>query len=273
MRYRVISADDHVSEASGTWVDRVPRNMRDKVPSVREIDGVSTWTLNGQALPRLAPPRNDGELEARRAKGRFQTRPGDWDAKERLRDYDADGVDAAALFPNFATFTGNPCPWVTTDKKIQLECVKAYNDWLADDFCAADRRRLIPLALIPSWDVDLAIAEAHRAARKGHRGMIFGAALDVFGYPATWDGYWNDFYATVEGLGVPLVLHQPSAALDRAIFHDPRSALPPPIRSAASINHVQSLMYPVVELLLSGILVRHPHLQVQFAESGASWLL
>ena len=274
MEYRLISADDHVSEGPGVWVDRVPSRIKDKVPQIRDINGLSTWFIGDEQVFRAGYARDQKEIDLRNAAPRpgNEVRPGDWDPVERLKDYDQDGVDAAVLFPNFSRFTGDPLGQIK-DREVRLACIQAYNDWMVEEFCAADSKRLIPLALIPPWDVELAMGEAQRAAVKGHRGAVFGAALDVFGYTPTWDKYWDPFYATLEDLGVPLIFHQPSASLDRPIFLDPKVELPLYIRTSARIAHTHSLVYPTCELLMSGILERHPRLKVLLAESGVSWLL
>lgn len=272
MHYKVISTDDHVSESKGTWVDRVPQRMKDKVPQVKEIDGVSTWTLEGKPMGgRLAPSKDAKEIEHRRATARFQDRPGNYNAVERLRDYDLDGIDGAALFPNMVGFT-NPMGMIA-DKEVRGAALSAYNDWLVEEFCSTNPQRLFALSVTPGWDVEMAILEATRAVKKGHKGIVFDAVLDVSGNKPTWDKYWDPFYSAVEDLGVPLCFHQPSAAMDRAIFKDPKSEMPQYIKTTASINHVQSLIYPTVELMMSGVLERHPRMKVLLAEAGASWLM
>jgi predicted TIM-barrel fold metal-dependent hydrolase len=251
--------------------------MKDKVPQSKELDGTNTWHVDGQPLQRggvafrAGRPRDHKALEALRATSRFQVRWGDWDPVERLKDYDIDGVDAAVLFPNFSGFTGNPLA-IVKDLDVRLECIRAYNDWLVDEFCATDPKRLIALPLIPAWDVELAINEAVRAVKKGHRGVMFGAALDVFGFTPNWDRYWDPFYATVEDLGVPLTFHQISATMDRAVFHDPNVDVPLYIRTATTIAHIHSLIMPTTELIMSGILERFPRLRVFYAEGGVCWL-
>jgi predicted TIM-barrel fold metal-dependent hydrolase len=158
------------------------------------------------------------------------------------------------------------------DLKVRLECIKAYNDWLLEEFCATNPKRLVPVALIPPWDVDLAVAETARVARKGYRAVLFGPALDIFGYKPTFDRYWDPFYTTLEEAGMILSFHQPSAAMDRAYFQDPKNPVPGAIKTALNVAHTHSLIYPTAELLLSGILERFPKLKVFLAEAGVSWI-
>ena len=51
-------------------------------------------------------------------------------------------------------------------------CVKAYNDWMVEEWCGDSDGRLIPLIIIPLWDAELAAAEVRRNAARGVRGRL-----------------------------------------------------------------------------------------------------
>jgi hypothetical protein len=53
------------------------------------------------------------------------------------------------------------------DAELRLACFRAYNDFLVD-FASADSRRLIPLMMLPIWDVDACIAEMQRETDYPH---------------------------------------------------------------------------------------------------------
>ncbi len=38
------------------------------------------------------------------------------------------------------------------DKDLALRCVRAYNDWMIDEWSGRQRGRLIPLGIVPLWD-------------------------------------------------------------------------------------------------------------------------
>lgn len=289
MEYKIISTDDHLVEPPDVWTKRVPAAIKDKVPHIRDINGTPKWFVEDTQIAGV----NSNAGVAHQDFGKDgvsdsyeNMRPGGYDPKARLAELDQDGVDASILFPNFGRFHGNPLESVP-DLGIRLECIKAYNDWIVDEFCAADPERLIPLALIPPWDIELAKAESIRCAKKGHKGLVHGMAPDIFGYPGSWEHYWNPFWATAQDLDVPVVFHQISATMDRAIFQKGAGVLggvgqmhgshrgakiPGSMRAANIVAHVSSLINPLAELLMGGVLERFPKMKVVLAEGGVSWL-
>ena len=90
-------------------------------------------------------------------------RPGSYEVKPRLDDMDANHIEAALCFPTFPRFCGQTFT-EAEDKELGLLCVKAYNDWMVEEWCGDSGGRLIPLCLIPLWDVELAAAEVRRNA-------------------------------------------------------------------------------------------------------------
>ena len=59
------------------------------------------------------------------------------------------------------------------DKELGLACVKAYNDWMVEEWCAPSGGVNIPLCIMPLWDVELAAAEIQRNADRGVRAFCF----------------------------------------------------------------------------------------------------
>ena len=135
-----ISIDDHVSEGPSIWVDRGPKSIVERVPQIRNIDGISTWFVDGELAFQAGYASGAEEIELRLKNSGTRgvmLRPGDWDPKERLKDYDIDGIEVAHLFPNFCRFHGDPLNQIK-DLDVRIECIRAYNDWLHDEFCATD---------------------------------------------------------------------------------------------------------------------------------------
>ena len=84
------------------------------------------------------------------------------------------------------------------DRELGLECVRAYNDWMIEEWCGDSDGHLIPLCLIPLWDVDLAVAEVKRNAARGARAICFSEIPTHLGLPSIHTGYWDPLFAVCE---------------------------------------------------------------------------
>src|SRR5438128_2611369 len=93
-------------------------------------------------------------------------------------------------------------PNVWTDRlpskygELGLLCVKAYNDWMVEEWCGPSGGRLIPLTLIPLWDAELAGAEVRRNAARGVRAVCFSEIPPFLGLPSIHDAgsFWDPFF-------------------------------------------------------------------------------
>ena len=99
-------------------------------------------------------------------------RKGCWDQKARLEDMDVNHVEASLAFPSFPRFCGQTFA-ERKDKELGDLCVKAYNDWMFDEWCAGTNGRLIPLIIVQLWDAQLAAAEIRRNAARGCHAVTF----------------------------------------------------------------------------------------------------
>ena len=80
---------------------------------------------------------------------------------------DADGIDAAFLYPSLGLFAG-----AIHDPQLAAATRRAYNRWLAD-YCKPYPDRLFGVAMLPMQDIDLAIAEMRFAKRNWASGAAF----------------------------------------------------------------------------------------------------
>src|SRR5579884_4226621 len=195
MDYRVISTDNHINEPPGTYVDRVPKALRDKAPRIlRCPDGGDGWSYDGK------PPKTtfglgavgaitEQNFKSYRPNGiKFdELLPGNYDGAEHIKDNARDGVDAATIYP--AAVSG---AYALADRELALACVRAYNDWLIEDFCSADPRRLLSLAFMPVNDgIPTAVAEAERVIAKGAKGLFLPLPDEVGYHDAMYDPLWK----------------------------------------------------------------------------------
>lgn len=269
---RLMSADDHMIEPPHLWVDRVPRTYRDACPRIVEIDGRQAWEYEGEItyIPmgscRALPGYDEAGYPPAPGTARFdEIRPGCYDPVERLKDMDIDGVWGQLCFPNYARFAGHRFFLNVKDHDLGLACLRTYNDYLLDEWCATDPNRLFGAVILPLYDIDLAIAELHRVLAKGAKALAFSENPTVLGLPSVHTDHWDPLWSVVNDAGIPVCMHIGSSSRLVTTSAD----APPTV--LVSLNGLNSMMAGV-DWMLSGILERFPNIKVILSEGGAGWI-
>jgi predicted TIM-barrel fold metal-dependent hydrolase len=281
---KVISVDDHVVEPPHVWQEYLPAKYVDRGPRVIDtVPGRQAWlfedTLSpvgfgGNAGTRSLPTRSDPDgLEFKSPEElagddlwvhHFDKIPfAAYEVNARVEAMDADGIWAQLLFPQFPRFAGTRFLG-TPDKDFALACVQAYNNWMLDEWCAAQPERFIPQVITPLWDVDLAAKEIERCAAKGAKSVAFTenpAALGLASFPS---GAWDPVFAVAEETGLVLSMHIGSSG-----------TLPRPSKDAlftvgVALCGLNSMM-ACTDLIFSGALVNRPGVKIALSEGGAGW--
>jgi predicted TIM-barrel fold metal-dependent hydrolase len=275
MSYSIMDADTHVTEPADLWTSRVPARWKDRVPHV-VIDpetGDQVWMIDGQrgvgvgitavaGWPDPYPAHPHGYADAH---------PGSYDARARLAYMDGLGVWAQVLYPNVGGF-GNQAFLKMPEAELKLACVRAYNDFLVE-WSSADRRRLIPIAATPFWDVGATAAEVERCAALGHRGVLFTGEPHVFGLPPLYDRYWDPLWSAACDADLPISFHIGSSDLGEEFLPERVAAEGVATNSArAGAKLFLANGGHMLDLLFSGVLARYPELRVVSVESGAGWV-
>jgi predicted TIM-barrel fold metal-dependent hydrolase len=192
-----------------------------------------------------------------------------FEPQARLENNDRDGVDYSVHLPTVAAGAGENLSRIADDE-LQLACIRAYNDWLVQDWAAVSPR-FIPQCLIPLTSIEDAVKEARRAVEAGHRGVLFPSIpMEIRDVPHLNEAAWDPFWATVAELNVPLVL---PAGAPGPIQIPPDPRLSPRVAGAfQAITRAASHVPVMVNFLLSRIMLRHPTLKVVFAESALGWV-
>jgi predicted TIM-barrel fold metal-dependent hydrolase len=258
-RYRLISADSHVNEPPGLWVDRVPTAMKDRAPRVERFDEGDGWIIEGVNEPINFGMNACAGLEPHQMKGWLhfeELRAGGWDPAARLVEMDADGVDAEVLYP-----TPRLSQAIMANKDVEYHhtMVRAYNDWISE-YVEYSPARFGGLAILPNRGVEEAVAEMDRVLdRPGIRGMVMGC------YPnGTLEITPEDdkVFAALAERGIPLNIH---VALSQTMPSANKGKLPGYGRFFDAPNRI-------VDLIFAGVLDRFPELDVIFAEVDFGWI-
>jgi predicted TIM-barrel fold metal-dependent hydrolase len=189
--------------------------------------------------------------------------------EQRLKEQDRDGVDGEILY----TSAGNLSFWrgIKNDDAY-LATVHAYNTFLAEEYCAANRDRLIALGALPTHSVDAAVKELEYCAKAGLKGMMLNTFPSGNSYPTLDD---DRFYAAALDLNMPLSVHVAMGLPDGPLFKydkDPGEVAfgGDPIRVLTRFGGNSGLN--AVQLLLSGVFDRYPQLRIYWAETQMGWL-
>jgi predicted TIM-barrel fold metal-dependent hydrolase len=273
-RYAVADVDSHIIEPADLWTSRLDTaRWGDLVPHVRfhERRQEDYWYIGDRKLYGVGafaqarwpefPPSHPRRLAD--AYGPAV------DPKERLAYNDEVGVYYQLLYPNILGFHShvflNAMP-----PALATGCVVAYNDWLAE-FCAADPVRLVPMMMLPFWDIDASVAEMRRAYDLGHKGVLFAARYDKIGLPRLVDDHWEPLLAQAQEMGLSMNFHVGFLAspddLKGAVDQSKKLDF---TRESALVllGNAQN----VAEVILSGVCHRYPDLKFVSVENGAGWL-
>jgi len=167
-------------------------------------------------------------------------------------------------FPTFPRFCGQTF-YEGSDKDLGLACVRAYNDWMVEEWCGDSAGRLIPLGIIPLWDAELAATEVRRNAARGVRSVCFSELPFHLGLPTIHTGYWDPFFAACAETGTVVAMHIGSSSKMPAASPD----APPSVSATLAFGNAMSSL---IDFLMSGVLVRFPELHLLYAESQIGWI-
>ena len=193
-----------------------------------------------------------------------EMRKGCWDPKARLEDMDANWTEAQMCFPSFPRFCGQTF-LEADDKDLAALCVKAYNDWMVDEWCGDSNGRLIPLIIIPLWDAQLAAEEIRRNAARGVHATCFSEIPPFLGLPSIHTGDWDPFFAACAETGIVVNMHIGSSSKMPSTSAD----APPAVGSTLTFGNAMSSM---ADWLMSGVLERFPDLTLAYSEGQIGWI-
>jgi predicted TIM-barrel fold metal-dependent hydrolase len=178
---------------------------------------------------------------------------------------DRNHTEAALAFPTFPRFCGQTF-LERQDKDLALLCVRAYNDFMIDEWGAGDGYgRLIPLTLIPLWDPQLAAAEVRRCADKGSHAIAFSEAPYELGLPSIHSGHWDPLWDACDETDTVVNMHIGSSSTL------PTTSADAPMEVVPAINSINSIRC-FVDWLLSGHLVDRPNLRIALSEGQVGWM-
>jgi predicted TIM-barrel fold metal-dependent hydrolase len=146
-----------------------------------------------------------------------------------------------------------------------MACVLAYNDWMVEEWCGDSAGALVPLIIIPLWDVEATMTEVERNAARGVHAVCFSEIPPHLGLPSIHSGHWDPFFASCAAHDVTVCMHIGSSS------RMPATSVDAPAAVAATLSFGNA-MASMSDFLFSGVLVRHPDLRLAYSEGQIGWI-
>lgn len=263
----LFSVDDHIVEPPNVWTDRLPARYQEIGPHVVDSDGEQCWVYEGErgatmGLNAVAGKENkDYSMDPVRYSDMI---PGCYDPVARARDLLRDGVRGSLCFPTFPRFAG--VRFLRAKDPVLADlCVKAYNDFVIDEWCASVPGMYVPMIIGHLWDPELFAAEIRRCADKGARALTFPENTHALGLPSFHTEHWDPIWRAASETRTVVCIHTGTSGVVPLPSPDASFTIGIALAPLAAASTCS-------DLIMSGALHRFPDLKIELAEGGIGWV-
>ena len=200
----------------------------------------------------------------------FETCAGTGTPQQRLAEQDQDGVDAEILFSQI-TFVLRQ----TKDDDLYRDCIRAYNEFLGEEYMAPAPDRIVCMGTLPTTGVDDAIKEMEHCAKLGIKGVKLDRYPSGKSYPTPAD---DKFWAASLDLGMALTNHNTGTMgsgkgePDYLYAKDPGHDVHQKDAFKFFTRFTNDAMTATMQMAFAGVWDRFPKLQFYWAETMIGWL-
>ena len=258
----IISADSHITEPPGTYVDRIDHKYKDTAPHiVRDEQKGDLFVIDGlnQPIPMgLVAAAGKKAEELRMFGAKFEDlHRGGWDPQARMAEQERDGVAAEVIYPTVGMLLFNH-----PDVDYKKACFDAYNLWIAE-YCSAHPDRLIGLGQTAMRSVEEGIEDLRKIKALGLRGVMMPGNPSVSDYD---DPIYGPFFEAAIAMQMPLSFHILTSKGD-VVGAPPRG---PKLNGFMSI--IRGCQDIMGTFILGAVFERHPKLKLVCVEADAGWV-
>jgi len=253
---RLISVDSHV-HFTDEWVKaRLPARLHKVWDEAAKKQGAYEAAELRRGQPQL---QLEDFVDPEAAKD-----PGHFEPNAKLLAMDRDGVEAEVIFPEVGGAKYCTPGLMGEDWK---ESLSGYNDGMAD-FAAVNPLRLLTAYQIQLFDIEFAVKEVLRLAKRGARCVQITPFPSEFGLPDVHDQRYDPLWSVLSETNITILNH-----LDvKASLWDVFRRDPTPQKGIFTGMPAMALAEPLSFWILTGTLERFPRLKVILVEPGLGWL-
>ncbi|MBJ19456.1 MAG: amidohydrolase [bacterium] len=269
VKYTFVSSDDHLLEPPHTFEGRMPRKFEDQAPRVIETEeGHQVWMFEDTPYFQIGfmcvagRAKEDFRMEPSRYE---EVRAGCYDIDERIKDMDLGGIWASVNFPSGVTGFAGHLFSEAKDQELGLACVRAWNDWLFEEWHGAYPDRIIPLGITLLSDPEQGAAEIRRNAARGFTAVTLPEQPHRLGLPPIFNDYWDPIIRACAETGTVLNLHVGAAGFV------PLPPEAPQLELGATMFEALALS-ACAEWLWSTYPAKYPDLKIAMSEGGIGWV-
>ncbi len=275
----IIDVDAHITEAHDLWTSRAPASLRDRVPRVVGKGAERAWIVDRDIQISTTNPSSVIAKDGSKSRGTEffgwqieDVHEASYDMRARVGLLDEFGLYAQILYPNVAGF-GSQNFMKVEDSDLRLACARIYNEAMAE-IQADSGGRLVPMALMPWWNIEQSVEEIERARGMGLKGIVMCSDPDSIGLPDLGDDAWKPFWDACNDSGMTVNFHIGASETSFNMFG--RAAWPSmgmrrrlALGSAALFVENSRV---TSNMIYSGIFDRCPDLKIVSVESGIGWI-
>lgn len=207
-----------------------------------------------------------------RHKMRAEDEPSFVDLTARLRYMDAEGMEAAMLYPSLGVMIEQQ---LEHDVEASYANMHAFNRWLEDDWPYAAHGRVFSVPMLSLLDMDLALKELDRVMKLGARAIHLRTGPANGRSPA--DPLHDPFFARLNEARIPVALHSSWSQYHKLWSSQWSEQEDPTYRELSTFQSylgmgARPMMDTLAAMTLQGLFSRFPNLAVMAIEGGSYWV-
>jgi predicted TIM-barrel fold metal-dependent hydrolase len=286
--YRLVDADNHYYETDDCFTRFIDPKFRDRaVHIVRDSDGPGRPYIGDEPMyflvsnpsdlvgkPGVVLQKKDSRYEPLAADELMRPNEIPEFARRdaRLQWMDEQDIDAVLLYPGLTLTVEYQ---LRDDRDACVANMRAFNEWLDDEWGFAYRDRIFAVPFLTLVDLDAAVRDLEWALDRGAR-VVHLLFTPVDGRSIA-DPYFDPFWARLEEARVPISFHGCDAGYSDLFTTKWGETARPPAHAQSAFQRAmfygeRPIMDTLASLVLHNLFGRFPELRAMSIENGSAWV-